>query len=120
MKITKRRIEAEVSFIGSGKLTGVPHTVIFGGVPKPKIGKDAHFTFAPDDLTQGSAAKQAFQINLFANSSAYRKLGEYFLSVAELDTSIDTNYHEHLDVTSEDGTTEIHLIVRKSDTGDFT
>jgi hypothetical protein len=64
MKITKRRIEAEVSFIGSGKLTGVPHTAIFGGVPKPKIGKDAHFIFAPDNPTEGSVAKQAFQMSL--------------------------------------------------------
>ena len=118
MKITRRHIRAEVRFLGTGKLTGIPHKVIQGGVPKPKLPKGTCFAFAADDVS-GTGAKRAFQINVFGNSDAFQKLGEYLLSIAEIDTSIDANYHEHLDLTSRDGVTEVHFILRKSETGDF-
>ena len=122
MKITKRRIQAEVTFIGSGKLTGVPHSVIRGGVPEPKLSGETYFTVAsePPDENFSPGLERAFQINVFGTSNDYRKIGEYFLSLAELDTTIDTNFHEHLRLITRDNTTGIHLILRKDDTGDFT
>jgi hypothetical protein len=56
-----------------------------------------------------------FQINVYGTSRGFKAFGEYLLKLAALDTSADEGFHEHVETTSADGRTRLHLILRKNE-----
>lgn len=60
-----------------------------------------------------------FSIQLFGNSEGYQKLGQYFLKLAELDTSNDPGFHHHFCQIRSLSPTTIDLTVRKNKTADI-
>ena len=95
----------------------------FGGVPNPKL--NGHVSFIihrelPDEdgiwnpVPGEDTVEGGFQVNIYGDSEGYGELGRYFLALAELDTSADEGFHEHLNsLVSSDGRTRLHLILRK-------
>jgi hypothetical protein len=121
-KITKKKVEIEISFIGNGSIIEKRKNVFSRGIVEPTIGDNLNFVVREDfpdeegvlnpnledDTYQG-----AFSINVWGNSEGYRELAKYLLAVAELDTGTDPSFHEHHHVVSSDGRTQFHIIVRK-------
>jgi hypothetical protein len=121
--MSKKRIEVELSFIGSGVIE-TEGGGFHGGVVAPAltdlrfkvhrqvVDEDGYLNpVAGEDSVEGS-----FQINIRGGSAGYRELGRYFLGLAELDTSADEGFHEHFDqLRSEDGRTHLHVIIRKEE-----
>jgi len=95
-----------------------------GGVKDPVINNNLKFVVHKQELDEngilnpvenGVTLKGSFQINLTGNSDGYKEIGKYFLALAELDSSQDPDFHEHLDdIISEDGKTHFDIIIRKS------
>jgi len=121
--ITKKKVEIELRFQGSGKLESSAAGSYSGGIPAPRLQHDVEFSIhrqvvdengilnpvVGEDSVQGS-----FQINLSATTKGYRELGRYLLALAELDTRRDEYFHEHHDhLMSADDRSHVHLIVRK-------
>jgi hypothetical protein len=119
----KKKISVELNFHGSDKIENPSPGSFVGGVVEPEIEKDIAFRilqevqdengcYGPNHNDQG--LKGNFQINIYGNSKGFTELGKYFLALAELDASLDPDYHEHLDeITSLDGNTKVNLIIRK-------
>lgn len=56
------------------------------------------------------------QISINGSAEDYRELASYFATLADRDTSADTEYHEHNGpFLSIDGKSRLHLICRKDD-----
>ena len=126
-KITKKKVEIEIGFIGNGSIVEKPKNVYSGGIVQPNIGENLQFNVReefPDEdgvlnpILENGTYQGSFQINIWGNSDGYRELAKYFLAVAELDTRTDPSFHEHHQVISVDGKTQFHLIVRKPTTGE--
>jgi len=124
-RITKKKVEIELSFVGNGSIVEKPKNVFFGGVLEPKIGNNLSYSVwleTPDEegdlnpIFEQGTFQGAFQINIWGNSEGYRELAKYLLSIAELDTVTDPNFHEHHHVVSSDGRTQLHIILRKQET----
>ena len=124
MKMTKKKIEVEIAFEGVGKVIKTKDGMFMGGVPAPKIAKHLSYVMYREVVDEDgnlapplheNSIKGAFQINITANSKGFRELGKYFLSLAELDTSVDKGFHEHLEgLKSSEGRTQLHIILRKN------
>jgi hypothetical protein len=121
-KITKKKTEVEISFVGNGSIVEKRKNVFSGGVVGPNIGDNLNFNVREDfpdeegvlnpNLEEGTY-QGTFSINIWGNAEGYRELAKYLLAVAELDTGTDPSFHEHHHVVSSDGRTQIHIIVRK-------
>ena len=120
--ITRKTVEVELRFEGTGSVQEKRPGVFAGTVQDPELGSAAVFHVWPElpdengiaNPPAGSATVDgSFQISLEGNSSVYRELGRYLLGIAELDTSVDPDFHEHHELTSTDGRTRLHLILRK-------
>jgi hypothetical protein len=86
----------------------------------PDLGKDVAFLLcaaSPDGGHQGLKDGD-YSIQLFGNSKGFKKLGRYFLALAELDTSDDPGFHQHFFRVRSLSKTKIGLTVRKNKTAD--
>jgi len=115
----------EVSFEGNGRVIQRRAGYFEGGASSPNI-STKHLSFAlykentdedgnytPDPLKPFSE-EGAYQVEIVGDSKGYKELAEYFLSLAELDTSVDPGYHQHLDdIKSVDGRTRLDFVIRK-------
>lgn len=121
--ITKKRMEVELKFTGSGNVEEKRPGYFVGGVPHPKLSGNIGFTVhrqIPDDdgvlnpvLDEGPFLG-SIQLNLFGTSKGFRELGKYFLALSELNTKNDPCFHQHHDdLMSIDGLSHVHLIVHK-------
>jgi hypothetical protein len=119
---TTKTIPVALVFEGTGVVVEHPSGTFRGGVPDPEPGE--HFGFnvrstEPDEdgiwnpSPRADTLEGGLQINLWGNSHALRELGRYLLALAELDTTADPDFHQHHELTSTDGRTHLHLIVRK-------
>ena len=119
---SKKTIQVELTFHGKG--TVIERNGAFsGGVPTPKIDGNVSFSVHRElpgedgiwnPVSGEDSVEGGFQVNIYGNSEGYRELGKYLLALAELDTSADEGFHEHLDdLVSLDGRTRLHLILRK-------
>jgi hypothetical protein len=124
--ITRKTVEVELRFQGNGSVQEKRPGVFAGTVQDPDLGGAAAFHVWPELLDEngianppsGSATVEgSFQISLEGSSAVYRELGRYLLGIAELDTSADPDFHEHHELTSADGRTRLHLILRKRASG---
>jgi hypothetical protein len=121
--ITKKKIEIELRFHGSGKLESSAAGAYSGGIPAPRLEHDVEFSIHRQVLDENGilnpvigedSVQGSFQINLSATKKGYRELGRYLLALAELDTRRDEYFHEHHDhLMSADDRSHVHLIVRK-------
>jgi hypothetical protein len=125
-KITKKKVEIEISFVGNGRIVEKAESVFSGGVVEPNIGENLQFNVReefPDDdgilnpVFDNGTYKGSFQINIWGNSEGYRELAKYLLALAELDTGTDPSFHVHYQIVSADGRTQFHIIIRKPTTG---
>lgn len=125
-RITKRSISIEVAFYGSGAVRRRRDGAFVGGVPDPEVGSDVGFEVwreVPDDdglwnpVVGEDTVAGGFQISVEGTSSGDRELARYLLAIAELDTSADPGFHEHHEVSSTDGRTRLHIILRKRPDG---
>jgi hypothetical protein len=120
--ITKRTVQVEIAFWGTGAIVKRANNVIEGGILEPKLPTSLQFRMWPEELDESGVRNPpldattvdgAFQISLSGTAAAYRELGRYFIALAELDTHADPQFHEHHEMTSGDGRTHLHVIVRK-------
>ena len=121
-KRSKKRVSVELEFFGDGTVAQIGKLAFSGGVPSPHIGRSARFAVFRERLGRDGlwnprdgepTVKGGFQISVTATSRGFRELGRYFLSLAEIDSSLDDNYHEHVETLSADGRTRFHFILRK-------
>ena len=87
----------------------------------PDLGKDVAFLLCgayPGGGHQG-LNEGDYSIQLFGNSKGFRKLGKYFLALAELDTSECRGFHHHFFRVRSLSKTKIELTVRKNRTADI-
>ena len=120
--ITKRSVEVEITFYGSGAVRKRRDGGLVGGVPDPQLGSEMQFEIwreVPGEeglwnpVIGEDTVEGGFQISLAGTSAGYRELARYLLAIAELDTTADPDFHEHQEMLSVDGRTRLHLIVRK-------
>jgi hypothetical protein len=123
MKITKRSIPIELRFDGDGRIVEQPKGTFVGGVPDPTLTSQFGLNVLPEFtdgegesgpvIGEGSYAG-TLQINVWGTAADYRELGRHLLAIAELDTTVDPDFHQHYDeLRSDDGQTRLHLILRK-------
>jgi hypothetical protein len=121
-KRTNKRVSVELEFAGDGTVAKIGNLAFSGGVPAPKLGRSARFAVFRERLGRDGlwcprdgepTVKGGFQVSVTATSRGFRELGRYFLALAEIDSSLDPDYHEHLEMLSEDGRTRFHVIFRK-------
>lgn len=121
--VTRKKITIDLKFYGTGKIENPQAGCFIGGVPNPKISDDLNFSMHRQEIDENGicspvldedSVEGCFQINISATSKGYRELGKYFLSLAEIDSRKDINYHEHIDdINSLDNRTKIDFIFRK-------
>lgn len=123
---TKRKVLVTATFSGDGTIQKTGEMSVSGGIPAPAI-KPADLSFVAhreypsrsglwNPRDSEGPIKAGLQINVVGTSKGYRKLAEYFLSLAEIDSRADEDFHEHLEgIISTDGNTRLHLIFRKND-----
>jgi hypothetical protein len=120
--ITKKSIKVELQFLCDGSIDEIRPNVFTGGVVAPNIRQKLDFNIRrelPDEenvlnpVIGEDTVKGAFQINIWGNSDGFRELGRYLLAIAELDTRNDPSFHEHHNLASGVGRTQLHIIVRK-------
>jgi hypothetical protein len=119
--VTTKSVQVDLRFLGSDRVIERPKGVFKGGVPAPIAIETLGFNVLREDVSEEEiiAARGhppydgTLQVNLWGDTAAFRELGRYLLAVAELDTSADPNFHQHHDLTSSDGRTQVQLIVRK-------
>ena len=121
---SKKTIQVELTFHGECTVKE-RNGAFFGGVSDPEL--DGKLSFIvhrelPDEdglwnpVPGEDTVEGGFQVNIYGDSEGYRELGKYFLALAELNTSADEGFHEHLDnLVSSDGRTRFHLILRKGE-----
>ncbi|MCE9591776.1 MAG: hypothetical protein K8S99_14775 [Planctomycetes bacterium] len=121
-KHSKKRVSVEVEFVGDGSVARIGRGGFGGGVPVPRPGRSLRFTvdrehrgrngvWNPKDHTP--TVRGGFQVNVYGTSRGYRALAQYLLALAEIDSSQDKGYHEHVEALSSDGRTRFHFILRK-------
>ena len=121
-KRSKKRVRVELEFLGDGTVAQVGPLAFSGGVPALRPRHSLRFTvdrefrgrdglWNPRDGT--SSVSGGFQINVCGTSRGYRQLARYLLALAEIDSSRDEDYHEHVEALSSDGRTRLHFILRK-------
>jgi hypothetical protein len=115
-------VQLEVAFIGAGRVVERPRGTFRGGVPDPRLSSQAGFNVLPvspeEDGTlipdQAGSYEGPVQINVWGTANDFRELARYLLGIAELDTTADPRFHQHHDeLMSDDGRTQVALIVRK-------
>ena len=93
-----------------------------GGIPAPRLGRSVRFSVFKERLGRDGlwnprdgepTVKGGFQINVTATSRGFRELGRYLLALAEIDSSRDEDYHEHVEAVSVDGRTRFQFILTK-------
>jgi len=123
LKRSKRKVAVEIEFIGDGKVQKIGEFGFSGGVPAPRPGSSLRFTVEEEHLDQDGiwnprdgapTVSGGFQVNVSGTSRGYRALAQYFLALAELDTSQDADFHGNTEKLSLDGRTRFHFILRKS------
>ena len=120
--MSKRTVEIELRFLSGDRVIERPKGTFRGGVADPdvttalgfnvlrqELDADGEFNPSGDDPVYDGS----LQINLWGDSASFREIGRYFLGLAELDTSADPDFHEHHEMTSTDGRSQVHLILRK-------
>jgi len=121
-RITKRLVNVEVTFYGSGAVRKRRDGAFVGGVPDPEVGSDVQFELWREvrdeeglwnPVIGEDTVARGFQLSIEGTSSGYRELARYLLAIAELDTTADPGFHEHHEVSSADGRTRLHIILRK-------
>jgi hypothetical protein len=121
-KRSKKRVTVELEFLGDGSVAQVGDLAFSGGVPPPRLGRSARFAVFGEHLGRDGlwnprdgepTVAAGFQISVTATSRGFRELGRYLLAVAEIDSSLDEDYHEHVEALSVDGRTRFHFILRK-------
>ena len=112
---TKKNIKVELAFNGSGKVIERRKGTFRGSAVLPRAASKLQFNLLRDDdlVLSGVSLEGRYQINVWGSSEAYRALGTYLLALAELDTSADPEYHEHVQVGSFDRRTQLEVILRK-------
>ena len=112
---TKKTIKIELAFDGSGKVVERPKGTFRGSAVLPPAASQARFNLLREgEPSSGGASLEGdFQINVWGSSAAYRALGTYMLAIAELDSTADPDYHEHVQAASFDGRTRLEVILRK-------
>jgi len=121
-KRSKKRVTVELEFLGDGTIAQIGEMAFSGGVPAPRLGRSARFAvlrerlgrdglWCPRDCEHTVAG--GFQISVTATSRGFRELGRYLLALAEIDSSRDADYHEHVEALSEDRRTRFHFVLRK-------
>lgn len=118
--ITTRTITVDIAFHGSGHVVEKAPGQFHGGVVDPNLdGLEFQMWHQVADVDGGTHPTEsvagAIQVSIRGSSAAYRELAQYLLGVAELNTDADPDFHEHHELTSADGHTMLHLIVRKTD-----
>jgi hypothetical protein len=120
--ITKRTVSVEIAFYGSGDIRKRRDGALVGGVPDPQLASDLQFEVwreVPDadglwnPVIGEPTVEGGFQVSIEGSSAGYRELARYLLAVAELYTTVDPDFHAHHEISSADGRTRLHLIVRK-------
>jgi|SRR3954468_18769217 hypothetical protein len=91
------------------------------GVRVPGLGKDVAFLLCAESEDGGhqSLNDGDYSIQLFGNSKGFKKLGTYFLALAQLDVSDDRGFHQHFFEVRSLSKTRIELTVRKNKTADI-
>lgn len=121
-KRSKKRVTVELEFIGDGTVAQIGQMAFSGGVPAPRLGRSARFAVFRERLGRDGlwnprdgepTVEGGFQISVTATSRGFRELGRYLLALAEIDSSRDEDYHEHVETLSVDGRTRLHFILRK-------
>lgn len=121
-KRSKKRVSVELEFLGDGTVAQIGQMAFSGGVPAPRLGRSARFTVFRERLGRDGlwcprdgepTVAGGFQISVTATSHGFRELGRYLLALAEIDSSRDEDYHEHVETLSVDGRTRFHFIFRK-------
>ena len=123
MKTSKRNISINIDFIGDGRIVERSKGAFSGGVPDPIVTSHFGLNVLPeitdDDGVSGpligsGSYAGTLQINIWGTAADYRELGRHLLAIAELDTTVDPDFHQHYDgLRSDDGQTRINLILRK-------
>jgi hypothetical protein len=120
--ITKRKVEVELAFVGSGRVVEVGPGHFSGAVPEPDFGGEVAVEVwreAVDDsgLWNPVPGEGPFpgglQISITGTREGYRRLGIHLLALAELDTTADPGFHQHTEFITADGATHLNLILRK-------
>ena len=90
-------------------------------VPVPELGKDVAILLCGLGEHGGHQGLEDgdYAIQLFGNSKGFKKLGQYFLALGELDTSSDCGFHHHFFRVRSLSRTKIELTVRKNRTADI-
>src|SRR5688572_19591972 len=110
-KHSKKRVTVELEFVGDGTVARVGEGAFSGGVPEPQLGRSVKFAVMRERLGRNGlwnprdgepTVKGGFQISVTATSRGFRELGRYFLALAEIDSSLDEDYHEHVEFLSSD------------------
>ena len=119
----KRTVEVEITLPPGGRISEKSEKHFSGGVPFPHLrSKDLTFVAYPTTEAEGAhnhsddaePVDGAFQVAITGTSAGYRELARFLLALAELDTSADPAFHEHVDgIVSEDGRTRFDFIIRK-------
>lgn len=122
LPVTRRVVPLEVRFFGTGALVADGNTIL-GGVSEPDIDGQLQVSVwreVPDEdgllnpVIAEPTVADAFQVTIEGTAAGFRELARYLLGVAELDVSADPDFHEHHELTSSDGRTHLHLIVRRA------
>jgi hypothetical protein len=122
MKRLRRSIALELEFIGDGGVVALGPGSFRGGVPDPTLAGAMAFEcwreVRDEDGSSGPApheptVRERFQINVAGTSAGFRSLGAYLVALSELDTTVNPDFHQHLEVVSADARTELHFILRK-------
>ena len=121
-KRSKKRVTVELEFLGDGTVAQIGEMAFSGGVSPPQLRRSTRFVVMRERLGRDGISNPrdgeptvagAFQISVTATSRGFRELGRYLLALAEIDSSRDDGYHEHLQAVSADGRTRLHFILRK-------
>jgi len=121
-KHSKKKVTVELEFNGDGTVAKIGRMGFFGGVPAPRLGRSMHFIVHKEHQGRDGiwsprvgvpTVSGGFQVNVYGTSRGYRALAKYFLSLAEIDSSRDEGYHEHIEALSSDGRTRFNFILRK-------
>jgi hypothetical protein len=118
----KKKITLEVELPRGGKVVERRPGHFEGGVESPELNDEVAFVARAEELEDGvfnpvegaNTVEGAFQVTVNASAAGYREVARFFLALAELDTTADPSFHEHVDgVLSPDGRTRIDFIFRK-------
>lgn len=122
--ITRKQVQVELAFEGSGAVEEARPGQFRGGVPEPDLAGTVAFHVWREvrdvagmwnPVLDEGPLHGGLQVSVTGTSEGYRRLGLYLLSLAELDTSADPGFHQHSELTSADGSTHLHLVLRKRD-----